>query len=150
MSLKKKLLLLEASNQLLLAWFCVRYLAFSRYSKVLGIPQQGEQCGDASSETAPVEEVHWAIKAASRPFGLRFTCLMQAMAGKAMLNRRGVPNALVLGTKFNRDGFQNHSDGIKAHAWLRVGDNVIVGAETRADYIPVTSYMSGKGPQQLC
>ncbi|WP_430736732.1 lasso peptide biosynthesis protein [Roseicyclus salinarum] len=49
-----------------------------------------------------LRDVRWAIEAVNRTVGGRFTCLMLGMAGKAMLNRRGIANTLVLGAKLSR------------------------------------------------
>ena len=67
---------------------------------------------------------------------------MPAMAGKAMLNRRGVENTLVLGAKLKRDEADVGDAPMAAHAWLKVGRMILLGGEASVGFVPVTSYHS--------
>lgn len=48
-------------------------------------------------------------------------CLVQAISGKMMLSQRKISSTLYLGVAKKEDGDLN------AHAWLRVGDIIILG-----------------------
>jgi hypothetical protein len=61
------------------------------------------------------------VATASRHLPWNCTCLVQAMAGKAMLKRRGVPSTLYLGVA--KDG----ETRLQAHAWLRCGARILTG-----------------------
>ena len=50
----------------------------------------------------------------------RADCLVQALAARSWLWRKGVAGTIVLGVDRN-------SAGIEPHAWLRVGDTVVTG-----------------------
>jgi hypothetical protein len=56
-------------------------------------PGSTRSCGSSdawrrsSDDAALLRDIRWAIDAINRTVGGRFTCLMQAMAGKVMLNR---------------------------------------------------------------
>ena len=89
-----------------------------------------------------LRDIRWAVKAVNQSFGNRFICLMQAMAGKTILNRRSVPNTLVLGAKISRVVETNYNEGMSAHAWLWAGGIILLGGEAREDFLPVTSYQS--------
>ena len=98
------------------------------------------RAGDAA-DLVLLRDIAWAIGAVDRSVGGRFTCLMQGMAGKAMLDRRGTENTLVLGARLG--GAQEaHPGGMAAHAWLRAGPVVLLGAEGREGFAPVSSYRS--------
>ena len=49
------------------------------------------------------------------------TCLPQALATRVMLERRGISNELLIGVA------KSDAGGLEAHAWVEVGDQVIVG-----------------------
>lgn len=62
-----------------------------------------------------------AVHRASRHVPWAAKCLVQAMAGKKMLRRRGVESTLYLGLAKRAD------QGLQAHAWLRCGGQIILG-----------------------
>lgn len=138
----RRRLVLEAARDLLHAWWLVRFRAFRSYAPKLGSAHPGSfRTERLHADTVLLRDVGWAIDAVNRTVGGRFTCLMQAMAGKAMLNRRGVENTLILGAKINRvpraDG-----DAMAAHAWLRAGPVTLLGGRESVGFVPVTSYHS--------
>ena len=107
----------------------------------LGQAYPGEFVDEANHDMAPqpLAEPRWALRRINKLAGGRFTCLMMAIAGKRLLDRRGLPNTLVLGVRPDKgDG----DDPFGAHAWLRAGPFVVLGLEERAGHIPVTSYHS--------
>lgn len=53
----------------------------------------------------------------------RADCLVQALAGQAMLLRRGISSSIAVGTARRPDG------SFEAHAWLVCGDRVILGGD---------------------
>lgn len=67
---------------------------------------------------------------------------MQAIAGKAILNRRGVANTLILGAKLQRSDEDPDGNAMAAHAWLRAGPIVLLGGEASVGFVPMTSYHS--------
>ena len=137
----RKRMLVEGATALVLAWWQVRYRQFRCYSANLGVAYDGEFI-DPSNIDAPRQtliEVRWVLRALNRMAKGKFTCLMLAMAGKRMLNRRGFANTLVLGV---RPGKGQGDDPFGAHAWLRAGQYVVIGQEERAGHIPVASYHS--------
>lgn len=83
-----------------------------------------------TSEASPHEwaeearRVGWAIRAAASRTVWNSNCLAQAIAGKAMLRRRGIPTTLYLGAAKGDDAFEP----VAAHAWLRCATRIITGA----------------------
>jgi len=67
--------------------------------------------------------VAWSIEKMSAKPWLNASCLSSALAAHAMLRRRGIASRLCLGVA--RD-----EGALVAHAWIEVGQDVIVGAET--------------------
>lgn len=143
-SRSRRQLVLEASRELLRAWWLVRSREFRTYAGNLGEAHPGGFATEFThDDLALLDDVRWAIDAVNRAFGGRFTCLMQAMAGKVMLNRRGIENTLVLGAKLKRDEAEAGEAPMAAHAWLKVGRLILLGGEVSVGYVPVTSYHSG-------
>ena len=66
------------------------------------------------------DEVAWSVDAASR-YIPGATCLCQALAARAVLNRLGYPTTLRLGVLKATDG------RLTAHAWLESQGRVVVG-----------------------
>lgn len=139
----RKYLLLEAALLLPAAWFLVRAVPFRWWSSWLGTSAQGEaDPADARFDTR-ARDIAWAVKAINRRAGGRLTCLMLAMTAQWMLNRRGIPSSLVLGTYYEVDEQQQRI--FKAHAWLRVGMYTVLG-QHGGRFTAVTSFV--KTPSQ--
>lgn len=64
------------------------------------------------------------------------SCLVQALAGMAMLRRRRIAGTLYLGVA--RPG--GAGSAIAAHAWLCSGEVVLTGAGTEITFTPVASF----------
>ncbi|EWH01133.1 lasso peptide biosynthesis B2 protein [Halomonas sp. BC04] len=90
----------------------------------------------------PRSGYYLALKAINRRAGGRFTCLMLAMAAQWMLNRRGIASSLVLGT-CNELNDRQEMD-FKAHAWLRVGNHVVLGQHD-GRFTALTSFIKTPG-----
>lgn len=97
--------------------------------------------------------VRCAIRRVHRLSGHRCGCLVQAMAGARMLQRRGIASTIVLGVAWERTpaGTPPHRDhtapdampparSLAAHAWLRLGPHTLLGGEAGARFTPVAQY----------
>ena len=75
---------------------------------------------------APREEqarCAWAIARAAR-FIPHATCLTQALAGQWLLARQGFGSRVVIGVR------RAQGRSVAAHAWLRVGEDVVLGGDS--------------------
>jgi hypothetical protein len=81
-----------------------------------------------------IQTVAWAVAAASRRLPWGATCLMRAMAAKAMLRRRGIESTLHLGIRMDPE------KGALAHAWLSVGSLVVTGEAERSRFTSVAYF----------
>ncbi len=61
----------------------------------------------------------------------RSTCLVKVIAAHSMLARRDIPHSLHFGVH------KNASEKFIAHAWLSVGDKVIIGGENLDNYVEI-------------
>jgi len=121
----QRLVLLEAAWNLAVALVVIRLLPFRWIASSLG------SSGEASIEQMEIKperqqearQIGWAITALARYLPWDAKCLAQAVAGKWMLQRRGLPSTLYLGVDRVYDG----EKWLEAHAWLRCGTDIITG-----------------------
>jgi len=74
--------------------------------------------------------IGWAVTAASR-FVPRSTCLVRALAAQSLCRRYGYPCRLQLGAR------RGDAGDLEAHAWLEIGDEVVIGGgEVLGGYTP--------------
>ena len=64
-----------------------------------------------------------AIGTAAAHTPWKSTCLLQALAAKKMLQRRGIPGTFYLGVSKEKTVMEH----VEAHAWSQCGKNVITG-----------------------
>jgi len=126
--------LLEAACWLGLARLAILVLPFRRLAPFLG-KQMGQSPAEAGAAPgALLERISWAVAAASRHLPWECKCLAQALAGKAMLRRRGVSSTLYLGLA--KDG----ADQLQAHAWLRCGERILTGQRSMAGFTVIATF----------
>ncbi len=112
----------ETLWELLSVELMVRVRPFKQYAHSLG--KQGlelsPQTGDPQQVHA-VKEIRWAVHAVTRRLPWKCRCLVQAIAGKRMLQRRGITSTLYLGVD------HGGTKWLEAHAWLRYGEVMVTG-----------------------
>lgn len=127
-----KLLLLEA--YVLLAW--ARYRKSRKFSKIsldLGhrMKETSFQLNDRNVKI--VKLVSYTIHVASRYTFWESECLVKAMAGMKMLERRGIESTLYLGVAKDKKG-------LSAHAWLRSGEFYVSGSDGMENFTVVEKF----------
>jgi hypothetical protein len=68
-------------------------------------------------------EIKWSLHHANKLALWKNKCLVQSIAGRWMLHRRGIASSLHFGVK------KDMKDKLSAHAWLTVGDFEVVAAK---------------------
>jgi hypothetical protein len=131
---RRRLLLLQAAITLAAMRVAISVLPFRVIARMLGLERirsrPAEQLGDARAA-----EIGWALRAAAAHVPWESTCLVQALAGAAMLRLRGIASTLTLGVRREAADRQ-----LIAHAWLRCGDEILTGAEGRDRFVELTSF----------
>ncbi len=84
---------------------------------------------NAPAGTDDVDRIIWAVRAMGARVPWRSDCLVQALAAQRWLRRRGIGSAIHLGVR-------SAPSAIDAHAWLKVGDEVVLGGEA-GDYAEI-------------
>lgn len=82
-----------------------------------------------------------AVHAMSRFTWWESQCLVKAIAAMKMLERRGIPSTLYLGSARNNEG------QMVAHAWLRSGSYIVTGKEGHEKYTVVGIFGNGMGAE---
>jgi hypothetical protein len=133
----QRLVLLEAACYLAAAQIAVHLLPFRWLAPHLG------RMGGTSSER-PVspeqqrqaQQIGWAVTALARKLPWDSKCLAQAVAGKWMLQRRGLPTVLYLGI----DRGPDEGTWLEAHAWLRCGADFVTGEPQHKRFQVLTTF----------
>ena len=79
-----------------------------------------------------------AVAASSRYAPWRSVCLHRALTLHRMLRRRGVPSVL-------HYGISPVSGTFGAHMWVTLGDDILIGGETRASHVCVAHFPGETG-----
>ena len=99
--------------------------------------------GQAAGKDAPqltqaqreaAREVGWAVTRAARHVPFRAVCLPQAIAAKAMLNRRGIANVMHF-------GIDRSSPALRAHAWLDTAGVEVTGFPLDPGMVEVARFL---------
>jgi hypothetical protein len=133
-----RLLLAEAGFWLGVARLTILFLPFRWIKLGWGEPRS---LSSGKSEVTPPElldRVSWVLTTASRRLPWDCLCLAQAMAGKAMLKRRGISSTLYIG--LTRDGVSQ----VQGHAWLKCGKQVITGQQGMEGFTVIATFAEGK------
>ncbi|WP_240343952.1 lasso peptide biosynthesis B2 protein [Paenibacillus sp. SYP-B3998] len=128
-----KMLLLEAF--LCLGWARIlKSLPFSKVAPSLGEVRQETPLIHKPYNEALIKDITLAIQIMSRYTFWDSKCLVMAIAGMKMLERRRIESTLYLGTTKDAKG------KMIAHAWLRSGPFYISGADTMKRFTVVQTF----------
>jgi hypothetical protein len=140
-----RLLLIEAAIVLGIARASTRLLPFHRTAALFGLQLRRSETAAAARPSPvgaapglPVEAKRpaWAVSAVAARVPVAGTCLTQALAGSAILGRRGIATTVHLGVAIDpRD-----AERLTAHAWLRCGDAIVTGAAGSDRFTPLAAF----------
>ncbi|QWU17053.1 Transglutaminase-like superfamily protein [Paenibacillus sophorae] len=134
-TLDKTTFLFHLEAFLLLGW--ARTLLFYKFSKIA--PSLGERGQETDQDhdanhTPSMRHIASSINTVSKYTPWDSKCLVRAIAGMKMLERRGIGSTLYLGTAKDNNG------KLIAHAWLRSGPYYISGAEVMDQFTIVDKF----------
>lgn len=138
-----KALLIEAF--LFLGWARILIiLPFSRLANKLGTPMEEtppKLCSLADRKIA--KKIQQAISIMSRYTIWESKCLVRAIAGLKMLERRKIESTIYFGTARDQTG------KLEAHAWLRSGSIYITGAEEMKRFTVVGKFAKNEIEKEM-
>jgi hypothetical protein len=132
-NLHTKMLLIEAL--IFLGWASIlKKKPFSKVASSLGDQTLETSFTPNQSTTKTLKNISNAINIMSHHTFWESKCLVRAIAGMKMLNRRKIDSTLYLGTSKDENG------RLIAHAWLRCGSFYLTGAEGMEKFIVVGKF----------
>lgn len=133
--------LIEAILMLALCRVALRLVPFRRLAPLRGAQVLADAGAQAAIDpigighAAPrVLAVHKGLARARRNVPWHCSCLVQAMAGRLMLRRRGFETELYLGWMRAAD------DELQFHAWLVHDRYVVTGGDARGGFQPISVF----------
>jgi len=120
-----RLALAEAAMLLGLTRAMVLAVPFRIYSRLLGRHMAEAARMDTPAHAGAITRVKWAVATMGRHLPWECNCMNSSITGMLMLRRRGIPCTMYLGV------VRESPEKIKAHAWLRAGTQIIVGAPVK-------------------
>ena len=87
-----------------------------------------DEVGCRSTDLKLVARVTYAIPRMAERVPWRADCLIQAIAAQSWLQKKGVPTRICVGVP------NNSSNEFEPHAWLSIGDKVILGGDVSKYY----------------
>jgi len=133
LSRMEKFLFLEAILFLALARF-LKVMPFKRLTRTLGKHMSESSFQEDPYVYGTIKSISSAIHIMSRYTFWESQCLVKAIAGMKMLQRRGIESTLYLGTAKDENG------KMIAHAWLRSGSYYVSGAEEMKRFTVVSKF----------
>jgi hypothetical protein len=134
LSRRQRLLLVQATIALAAMRIAIGTLPFRVIARLLGLELIRSLAVQGRGDPRAAE-IGWALRAAAAHTPWESTCLIQALAGAALLRLRRIPSTLSLGVSREPADRQ-----LIAHAWLRCGDEILTGAEGRDRFVELTSF----------
>jgi hypothetical protein len=137
LSTEQRLLLAEAVFWIALARLALIFVPFRFLAIWFGtvtLPEERQPAAALPPHAArQAAAIGWAVRCAARHLPFRAVCLPQAIAAKAMLNRRHIANVMHFGV--------SHIDRkLSAHAWLNAGDIEVTGYPLAPQFVEMTRF----------
>lgn len=134
-SLDHKTLSLYIEAFLFLGWARIlKAFPFYKIKHLLGYHMQETSTELMTQNRKQLKEIAIAIHVMSKYTFWESKCLVKAIAGMKMLERRNIESTLYLGSARSTNG------KMIAHAWLRSGPYYISGAAEMQDYTVVSTF----------
>ena len=131
-----KLIYLEIIYWLGLARLAIAVLPFRWLTKPFGTLNKESKPKEQQSIQREAANLGWKIRLVADRLPWECKCLVQSIAGRIMLNRRGLPSTVYIGVA--RD--EEKPTGFGAHAWLRCGKVYVTGGRSEDKFTVLTKY----------
>lgn len=130
---KTLFLLIEA--YIFLGWARIlKNISFAKVASMLGVHMDETPYNPTNPNNQTIKNISNALHIMSKYTFWESQCLVKAIAGMKMLERRGIDSTLYLGTARDEIG------QLIAHAWLRSGSIYISGSEGKEKFTIVSMF----------
>jgi hypothetical protein len=120
-------LLAEALATLVAASLAIRLLPFRRVAAFASRPPRRRSARDVDPA-----RLRWAVRAWCRRVPWKALCFQGALALQMLLRRRGRASVLHYGI--------GREDGLKAHVWLSVDGEIVIGGDEVPRFVEVAAF----------
>lgn len=134
--MQNKPLRFEATVMLVIARMLLKWMPFKKLAQQLGKRETEATVALSPKQQNTAQCIGVAVQRSATYMPFRALCFEQAIATQLMLRRRKLAHTLYLGVLSEH---RNHNKEFKAHAWLRCGDNIVVGA-TPEPYAVISTF----------
>lgn len=118
-----------------LFWVRIQLLfPFARTAPKLGIQSQETPAVSREADVSRIRQITKAIRIISRYTPWKSTCMVRAVAGLQMLEKRGIESTLYMGVARDKQG------QMIAHAWLRSGAYYVSGDDAMQGFVVVEKF----------
>lgn len=107
---------------------------FAKIAPKLGVQSQESSTVSNDTDIPRIRQVTQAIRVISRYTPWKSTCMVRAVAGLKMLEKRGIESTLYMGVARDQQG------QMIAHAWLRSGAQYVSGDEVMQNFVVVKKF----------
>lgn len=131
-SFSKKILIFRALWYMFYVRMLMLFVKYKRYEKHLG------ERGIETEKNIPedfddtIQEIRRVVIGLSRYTPWESKCMVQALACKWLLTRKGIKSTIYFGISGQKE--------LKAHAWLRVGEKIVTGKKGHKQFKIVNFY----------
>lgn len=115
--------------------FRILYTPFSNLAKSMG--KLGEESNEEVYDNVELLwQIQKSVKMVSKNTPWESLCLVQALTAQRLLSKKCVSNTVYLGVA------RDDEAGMSAHAWIRVGDKILLGGEMKDKYSVIAKFGS--------
>lgn len=133
------LLVAEAGVSLTAASLIIAFLPFRAVTKLAAKLGEGKRV-PATEQRDQAHGCRWAVEKCARRLPWRAVCFQQGLALQMMLRRRNLSSVLHYGVAQSKNG-------LKAHVWISVAGEVVLGGETAQSFAELASFPPQQGRQ---
>ena len=134
-SFRDKKMYLSAFKWSIIVRFSMVFLPFKYYRGLFGKMQQISNQEVSEEQLIEVKRIRNIVLSICDNTPWESKCLVQAISCKQMLKKIGVETTVYLGVCKDLDG-----KGMKAHAWLKLGETILTGASGHKQFKVVNFY----------
>lgn len=109
-------------------------LPFERTAPQLGLQSQETAEVSGAADVPRIQQITRAIRVGSKLTPWKSTCMVRAVAGLKMLEKRGIESTLYMGVAKDKQG------RMIAHAWLRSGPYYVSGDDVMRGFVVVEKF----------
>lgn len=107
---------------------------FARTAPQLGVQSLETSVVSKDTDIPRIQQITKAIRVMSRYTPWKSTCMVRAVAGLKMLEKRGIESTLYMGVARDKQG------QMIAHAWLRSGAYYVSGDDAMQGFVVVEKF----------